>query len=61
MSMSEKVEEIGRIFQLYERKRSDIGDCLFSSQRFVHRISNARKLVKLAGELAELAALLERK
>lgn len=52
-------EESKRLYEAMERKRLQIGDCLFSAQRHVHSLSNARKLVKLASELAELVALIE--
>lgn len=42
-------------------KRLDICDCLFSSQRHHHALSNAKKVVKLAKELVELIAFLESK
>jgi hypothetical protein len=53
-------EESNRLYNKIEKKRLEIGDCLFSSQRHTHRGSNARKLVKLASELAELVAIIER-
>jgi hypothetical protein len=53
-------EERRSSFLEIERKRLEVGDCLFSSQRHTHRLNNARKLVKLASELAELVALFER-
>ena len=53
-------EETNKLYDKIEKNRLEIGDCLFSSQRHTHRISNARKLVALASELAELVALIER-
>ncbi len=55
-----KREESNKHYEQIERKRLEIGDCLFSAQRHTHRVSNARKLIRLAGELAELVALIER-
>lgn len=52
-------EEMSDLIDRINRKRLQIGECLFSSQRHLHRVSNARKLVSLATELAELSALLE--
>jgi hypothetical protein len=52
-------EEKNKIFHEMERKRMQIAKCLFSPQFYVHSSSMSRKLVSLASELAELAALLE--
>lgn len=51
--------EIKCLFEDYERKRLEIGDCLFSSQRHPNKLSCARRLLKLSGELSELANRIE--
>ena len=53
-------EESNKLCDEIDQKRIEIADRLFSPQRHTYRVSNARKLVALASELAELVAILER-
>lgn len=53
-------EEENKLCKKIDEQRTKIAECLFSPQRHGHILSNARKLVALASELAEMAALIER-
>lgn len=59
MTQEERNKETLELYWKMEHKRMDIARTLFQQSTNQHPRSNARKLVSMAGELAELAALYE--